>query len=246
MYGRSAHVPDLVPTLTRGKHRNPRKGACFMELASYLAGERWTDHPRCTHPLLACLARLVNDHTSDADRGHLVELVPAVIGLTSDNPHVDVQIMLRSATAALPVVAAETQRTMAVAVLAGERALNELDGRPQETLDKRSRHVLAQVPDATRWARDFAGSLGPTTVRSIQRHGAPNTVRHAVIGIAHACVSDPDARLRDLLRGAIDDCAQWAALSPQPTPTGAWPGTERSAPRPVESCSAATSDHDPG
>ena len=246
MYGRSAQVPDLVPTLTRGKHRNPRKGACFMELASYLAGERWTDHPRCTHPLLGDLARLVNDHTSDAGRGHLVELVPAVVGLTSDDPHVDVQIMLRAATAALPVVAAERQRTMAVAVLAGERALNELDGRPQGSLDKRSREVLAQVPDATRWARDFAGSLGPTTLRSIQRHGAPNTVRHAVIGIAHACVSDPDARLRDLLRGAIDDCAQWAALSPQPTPTGAWSGTERSAPRLVEPCSAATSDHDAG
>jgi hypothetical protein len=246
MYGRSAQVPDLVPTLTRGKHRNPRKGACFMELASYLAGERWTDHPRCTHPLLGYLARLVNDHTSDDGRGHLVELVPAVIGLTSDDPHVDLQIMLRSATAALPVVAAERQRTMAVAVLAGERALNELDGRPPASLDKRSRQVLAEVPDATRWARDFAGGLGPTTVRSIQRHGAPSTVRHAVTGIAHACVSDPDARLRDLLRGAIDDCARWAALSPQPTPTGTWPGTERSASRLVESGLAPTSDHDLG
>src|SRR5262245_48041079 len=246
MYGRSAHVPDLVPTLTRGKHRNPRKGACFMELASYLAGERWSDHPRCTHPLLGYLARLVNDTTSDAGRGHLVELVPAVIGLTSDNPHVDVQIMLRSATAALPVAAAGRQRMLAVAVLAAERARNELDGRPAGTLDPRSRQVLAEVPDAARWARDFAGSLGPATVRSIQRHGAPNTVRHAVIGIAHACVSDPDARLRDLLRGAIGDCAQWAAPSPQRTPAGPWPGTERSAPRLVESCPAPTSDHDPG
>jgi len=234
MYGRSAQVPDLVPRLSRGKHRNPRKGACFMELASYLAGERWTDHPRCTHPLLGHLARLVNDHTSDAGRGCLVELVPAVIGLTSEDPHVDVQIMLRSATAALPVVAAERQRMMAVAVLAAERALDEVDGRPKGTLDERSRQVLAQVPDATRWARDFAGSLGPSSVRSIQRHGAPNTVRHAVIGIAHACISDPDARLRDLLRGAIDDCSQWAAVSPQPTPAHAWPGTERSAPRLVE------------
>jgi hypothetical protein len=179
--------------------------------------------------LLAGLARLVNDHTSDAGRGHLVELVPAVIGLTSDDPHVDVRIMLRSASAALPVVAAECQRTMAVAVLASQRALNELDGRPPETLDERSRDVLAQVPDATRWARDFAGSLGPTTVDSIQQRGAPNAVRHAVTGIAHACVSDPDERLRDLLRGAIDDCAHWAA------PAGAWPRTERSAPRQLES-----------
>ena len=46
-------LPDLLPVLSRGKHRNPRKGACFMELASYLAGERWSDHPACTHPLLA-------------------------------------------------------------------------------------------------------------------------------------------------------------------------------------------------
>ena len=42
-----------VPVLSRGKHRNPRKGACFMEFASYLAGEPWSDHPACTHPLLA-------------------------------------------------------------------------------------------------------------------------------------------------------------------------------------------------
>ncbi|MEJ7744096.1 MAG: hypothetical protein WKF73_17085 [Nocardioidaceae bacterium] len=43
-------LPDVVPVLSRGKHRNPRKGACFMEFASFLAGERWSDHPRCTHP----------------------------------------------------------------------------------------------------------------------------------------------------------------------------------------------------
>src|SRR4029077_9468441 len=59
-------VPDLVPVLSRGKHRHPRQGACFMELASFVAGERWSDHPACTHPLLASLARLVNDATSDA------------------------------------------------------------------------------------------------------------------------------------------------------------------------------------
>ena len=98
-----AAVPDLIPQLSRGKHRNPRKGACFMELASYLAGERWSDHPACTHPLLATVARLVNDHTSDAGRRNLAELAPSVIGLTSDDPRVDVRIALRAAIAALPV-----------------------------------------------------------------------------------------------------------------------------------------------
>ena len=60
-------LPQLLPVLSRGKHRNPRKGACFMELASFLAGERWSDHPACTHPLLAALARHGLDPGARAD-----------------------------------------------------------------------------------------------------------------------------------------------------------------------------------
>ena len=36
-----------------------------MKLASYLAGERQSAHPACTHPLLVALTRDVNDHTGD-------------------------------------------------------------------------------------------------------------------------------------------------------------------------------------
>ena len=45
-------VPDVMPHLSAGRHRNPRRGACFMEFASYLAGERWSDHPACTDRVL--------------------------------------------------------------------------------------------------------------------------------------------------------------------------------------------------
>jgi hypothetical protein len=90
MFRRHGLVPELIPQLSPGKHRSPRNGACFMELASYLAGERWSDHPACTHPLVATLGRLVNGYTSDAGRGRLVGLVPSVIGLVSDDPHGDV------------------------------------------------------------------------------------------------------------------------------------------------------------
>ena len=31
--------PDVMPILSPGRHRSPRRGACFMEFASYLAGE---------------------------------------------------------------------------------------------------------------------------------------------------------------------------------------------------------------
>jgi hypothetical protein len=204
-------LPTLMPMLSRGKHRSPRKGACFMELASLLAGERWTDHPSCTHPLLATLARDVNDWTSDAHRHQLAGLIPSVIGLTSHDLHVDAGIALRCATTALPVASAERQRVMAVAVLACERVIADLDGRPPGSLGERSRSALAQVPDAARWAVRFAADL-PVSQQAFRRRGAPSIVNVAVEGIAKACVPAPDKILRELLASAIDDCAAWVRL----------------------------------
>src|SRR5262249_58910376 len=117
--GGEAPLPALVPVLSRGKHRGPRQGACFMEMASFLAGERWSDDPVCTHPLLAALARDVNDYTSDAGRSRLADLIPSVIGLTGDDLHMDARIALVCARTALPVAAAGRQQVLAVSVLAG-------------------------------------------------------------------------------------------------------------------------------
>jgi hypothetical protein len=200
------HLPDSMPMLGRGRHRNPRKGACFMEMASYLAGERWSDHPRCTHPLLASVARLVNDLTSDEHRSRLAELIPRVIGLVSDDPRVDARIALRCATAALPIAAAEDQNVMAVAVLAAERALAELEDRPPGSLEDASRAALASAPLAAHWARSFGGGSSEVSVEQFRRFAAPNIVRFAVPAVAKACVPDPDRRLRTLLIAAIDDC----------------------------------------
>src|ERR671931_1881125 len=146
MTSHQSQPPEMLPILSRGKHRSPRKGACFMEFASLLAGERWSDHPACTHPLLAAVARHVNDCTSDAGRQRLAELVPSVIGLTGDDLRIDARIALRSATIALPVVAAGRQRVMAVSVLACERVLAALDGRAGGSLGEQSRLALAEVP----------------------------------------------------------------------------------------------------
>src|SRR2546429_8374749 len=129
MSGYKAHPPELIPILSRGKHRSPRKGACFMELASCLAGERWSDHPACTHPLLAAVARDVNDYTSDAGRARLAGLIPSVIGLTGEDLHIDARIALGCARMALPVVAAGRQQVMAGAGPACEGGLAGPDGR---------------------------------------------------------------------------------------------------------------------
>jgi hypothetical protein len=220
--GHGAAVPDLFPMLSRGKHRNPRKGACFMELASFLAGERWSDHPACTHPLLASVARLVNDYTTDEGRTRLAGLIPSVVGLTSDDPRVDARIALRAATTALPVVSADRQRAMAASVLSAEAVLAELDGRPVE-LGERSRWALAQAPDAHRWAVTFACTVRMSTKR-FNRRSAPSIVRVAAEGLARACVPNPDAHLYALLSGAIEETT--AATHPNqevvPVDEAAW------------------------
>ncbi len=200
-------VPESVPLLSRGKHRNPRKGACFMELASFMAGGRWSDHPACTHPLLASLARLVNDNTSDDCRHHLAPLIPSVIGLTSDDPYVDLVIALRSASTALPVATEERQRALAVGVIVANRLVSALGHRPSGGVEERGRWALAQAPNAAQWAERFVADSS-TTVARFRRYGAPTIVRLSVEGIVWVRRADPDGLLHDLLQSAIDDCAR--------------------------------------
>jgi hypothetical protein len=217
-------VPGLLPILARGKHRKPSKGACFMELASLLAGERWSDHPACTHPLLSRIARDVNDWTSDAGRHRLGVLIPSVIGLRSDDLHVDARVALRCATLALPVVSAQRQRVMAVSMLACERALADLDGRPPASVQDQIRAALAEAPDAARWADAFTRRL-PFSPTAFRRQSAPSICHFAVVGIARACIPDPDAKLRDLLAGAIAECAASIRSHDEPARTSE-PGAE--------------------
>jgi hypothetical protein len=210
MSGDHIRLPQLLPVLSRGKHRNPRKGACFMELASFLAGQRWSDHPACTHPLLAALARMVNDCTSDANRQRLAALIPSVIGLTSDDPRLDVLIALRCARTALPVGSAERQRVLAVAILTCDRRLAALDGRPSGTLEESSRQALSDAPEAAGWAREFISDVGSRpSPRAFRRQAAPLIIRSAVEGIAEACIPEPDDLLQYLLAETIRECAAW-------------------------------------
>ncbi|AYY14109.1 hypothetical protein EF847_16785 [Actinobacteria bacterium YIM 96077] len=215
MPGLNTDPPLALPVLSRGKHRRPRQGACFMEFASYLAGERWSDHPACTHPLLSSLARMVNDTISDQHRPHLAHLIPSVIGLNDDDTRLDAIIVRRVAAAALPVVSAERQRVLAVAILGSERILDDLDGRPAGTLSAHSIGALDQVPDAARWARSFTAGM-PSTHAGFRRHAGPTAIRTAVTGIAEACVRDTDRRLHDLLAAAVDECRAWIGADAQP------------------------------
>ena len=177
-----------------------------MEYASWLAGERWSDHPDCTHPLLASLARLVNDHTSDDGRSQLVELIPSVVGLTGEDPRVDLGIAIRSAATAIPVVAEHRQRALAVSLLTSRRVLTSLGG--DSDLAGRVDHALAQAPYAARWAEQFT-AIKDVTLKEFRRRAAPAAVRIAVVGIAEAAISNRDSMLHELLTNTIEDCETW-------------------------------------
>lgn len=79
------HVGGDSPHLTAGMHLTPEDGTCLMESVSLAAGLPWSDHPSCTHPLLAHLARLVNDAMSDQGRQALADLVPALTVAAPDD-----------------------------------------------------------------------------------------------------------------------------------------------------------------
>lgn len=222
----SVHAPDAMPVLSRGKHRSPKKGACFMELASFLAGEAWSDHPGCTHPLLASMARDVNDHVDDFARSRLVPLIPEVIGLNGADPRVDAWIAREAALAALPVAASERQGVAAVGLLRCERMLNQLEGRPKHHLDPRTRARLDEVPLARDWARGFS-ALGWGSSTSFAKRSAPAIVHSAVSGIAAASVPNSDELLVDLLAHTITLCREWFAHERVPLGEDLWRQTVR-------------------
>ncbi len=61
--------------LIGGSIGDPSKDtACVMTALSWVAGESWSDHPRCAHPVLANLAIRANDHdgTTETERAAIV------------------------------------------------------------------------------------------------------------------------------------------------------------------------------
>ena len=208
-------APDGMPVLSAGKHRTPRQGACFMEFASYLAGERWSDHPACTNALLAALARDVNDLTSDQTRPELMPLVTRVVGLTSSDPLFEARIAVRAAAAALPIVSMERQRALAAGLISLLRRHESAE------LAAIADAALETVPDAERWARRYLLRAGVPIKHADRANEA--IVHTSTVGIALACIPEDepsgDARLVQLLTDVITACERALTIhteAPQP------------------------------
>jgi hypothetical protein len=172
-----------------------------MEFASFLAGERWSDHPSCTHPLVATLARDVNDLTTDAGRDELMPLVTRVIGVQEVD---EVRAAMIAATAALPVASLDRQRALGVGIL-----LLVAAGAPRADADR----AFALAPDTEQWAVRYL-SEHPRHTFTLRTCEA--VVHTSVVGIALACIDDADARLHALLESVLDEVAPVVAAAPRP------------------------------
>jgi hypothetical protein len=187
--------PLVMPILSAGRHRNAKRGACFMEFASYLAGEKWSDHPACTHPVLAAVARNVNDLASDSTRATFVRHIHRVVGLVSSDPLVTVSLTVHAAAAALPIASRERQRALAVGILVALRSSSSRE------LESVAAAAFATAPGEERWARQY---MSTSRSQEFSDRTAAMIVHTAVAGIALACVTDADARLHSLLVACIE------------------------------------------
>ena len=71
--------------LLEGAHKSFEEGACAMELVSWVAGEKWSDAPKCACPVISAFMRNWNDSLrSDDERDRLLKpLIPKLVGTKS-------------------------------------------------------------------------------------------------------------------------------------------------------------------
>jgi hypothetical protein len=75
---RLAELDGLM--LTKGAHSSWEEGACVMEAVAYVAGEPFSDHPKCASPVIAAFLRSWNDDLDDETRQRLKPYIPRLVG----------------------------------------------------------------------------------------------------------------------------------------------------------------------
>jgi hypothetical protein len=123
--------------------------------------------------------------------------------LRGDELRLGLVVALRAASVALPVASMERQRALAVGVIATLDALAELGiNRPRAR--EAAEHAMEQVPDAATWAHEHLADWRARPI-DLARHGCGAIVRTAALGVAQACIDDPDTLLVEMLHSSIDD-----------------------------------------
>jgi len=166
--------------LGRGPHTDPCHGCNVLELASVLAGERWSTSPQSVHPALATVAETVNDLLTDDRIRLLVPLAPWLLGTNSADPRI------------WPAVASACIRT----------ALTSAPGPGQPRL-------LAELNRAREWlalASSASGGQPGYGARRRDRRWVMDASRSALLVASSADPEAADAALCQALVECINEC----------------------------------------
>lgn len=194
-------IAGRPPYLTAATHLTPEDGACLMEAVSVAAGLPWSDSPSCTHPLLAHLARLVNDACTDAGRQRLVGLVPAL------------------------ATAAPRDQAMASASLAAACTDYALQIRPTPLLAHLHRVATAELQRDQRAAARRTRSWVSTARHRVFLSGpGSRAVEQSVLACTRLPTAERDAALITLLHQGLAgvagvDCPTSSSATGPPDPT---------------------------
>jgi hypothetical protein len=180
-------MPAGVPLLSPGSHTTAIEGACLMEYVSVLAGERFSDRPRCAQPVLAAIARGIDAVISDDRRPALAALAPDIIGTVSADPMVDTVLCGLVAATALHTDMTDhmAQATLREAQHRADVARwSRLRGRWQVLTRRRYRvravHAVARmVPTVARGGDDRLEALLSEAIGVCRRHMPVPRVRAA-------------------------------------------------------------------
>lgn len=209
-------IPDALPLLSPGRHRRRRHGVCLMEYTSILAGERFSDHPRCTDPALAAVARAVNDYSSAEGRQRLAELASDLSVASRTDPGLGYVVARRCLLTALPYSEQPRRRVLVVGLLGLDRASRDMSrGWRPDFVDVDTELGLMpfdhELDDATAFLRELR-----VTPREYVRRGLPLAIETAVATIAEKA-DDADGVLRALLGDCLSDVRRAAAAAQVPS-----------------------------
>ena len=81
---KTADADLLLRPLAKGAHPS-HDAMCVMEAVAFVAGEPWSDRPKCACPVISTFLRFWNDDLPDDERDTLLRpLIPQLIGTRGD------------------------------------------------------------------------------------------------------------------------------------------------------------------
>lgn len=143
--------------LAKGYHPIKTPGEwCLMEAAAYIAGEPWSDHPKCVSTVLTAYGMALNDSLDDDQRQKLIPFIPRMLGTANDG-----QDEARSYLALDWLMRTYTPAWLDLAGLTAEAtALRE---HPQ-IMDTEALHSIRSAASAARWAASTVAAHSGATV----------------------------------------------------------------------------------